>query len=65
MDPKRIDTISRIIDALHPTATEAEKVDLTAELRPHLAALYRWYCRLDAEGLLDPDSPDFEQDGRI
>jgi hypothetical protein len=65
MDTDRTRTISPIIDHLHPAATDAEKVQLTVDLRIHLAALYRWYCRLDAEGLLDADSPEFEDDDRL
>ena len=65
MNEDRTQTISPIIDHLHPAATDAEKVELTAELRMHLAALYRWYCRLDAEGLLDEDSSEIEDDDRL
>lgn len=65
MDTDRTQIISPIIDYLHPTATDAEKVELTVELRLHLVALYRWYCRLDAEGLLDEDSPEIEDDDRL
>ena len=65
MDKDRIETISPIIDFLHSSAPDAEKVELTVDLRIHLAALYRWYCRLDAEGLLDGDSPKIEEDDRL
>ena len=65
MDTERADTISPIIDALHPTATDAEKVELTVKLRVHIAALYKLYCRMDADGLLDPDSPEIEDDDRL
>lgn len=65
MNPDRVAAISPIIDHLHPSATDTEKVELTVELRLHLAALYRWYCRLDAEGLLDEDSPEIEDDDRL
>jgi hypothetical protein len=65
MKTERADTISPIIDLLHPTLSDVEKVQLTVDLRVHIAALYAWYCRLDADGLLDPDSPEIEDSVRL
>jgi hypothetical protein len=65
MDTDRAETISPIIDLLHPALSDVEKVQLTVDLRVHLAALYAWYCRLDAEGMLNPDSPEIEDDVRL
>ncbi len=49
------DEVSPIVTYLHPHASWEEKKVLTIELREHIAALYRWYCRLDSEGLLDDE----------
>jgi hypothetical protein len=65
VNTERAETISPIIDLLHPTLSDVEKVQLTVDLRVHLAALYAWYCRLDVEGMLDPDSPEIGDDVRL
>ena len=49
--------VSPLVTALHPYASYEEKKLITVELRVHIAALYKLYCRWDAEGLLD-DEPE-------
>ena len=65
METERTKRISPIIDVLAPEFSDPEKEAMTLELRAYLACLYEWYCRLDREGLLEPDSSDSAEDGRF
>lgn len=62
MKEDRIETISPIIDRCCPDLSDAEKSALTVELREYLTVLYRIYCRLDVQELLDRDSRDSDDD---
>lgn len=65
MDKRRVEKISPIVELLAPKRSDDEKETMTRELRAYLAALYDWYCRLDEEGLLEPDSPVSDEGDRV
>ena len=65
MDTERIKTISPVVDILFPQLSDEEKEKRTEALRPYFRALYESYCRMDRDGLLDPDSLEPHGDDRI
>ena len=60
-----IPRISPIIELVAPDASIADKEEMTVNLRRYLQAWHRWYCRLDADGLLDGDSLKSDSDGNL
>ena len=62
MDKKRIAIISPLVDHYRPDLSDAEKAELTIALRPLLRIMFDIYCRMDREGLLEPDSLETESD---
>lgn len=57
MDEERAATISPLVDHFRPDLSDTEKQALTTMLRPYFRALYEVFCRMEADGLLDGDSP--------
>jgi hypothetical protein len=65
MSDERIQRISPLADQYFPEASEEKKEELTRELRPYFRILLDVYDELDERGLLDRDSPETENLGRI
>lgn len=65
MNQERAKSISPIVDHYWPDLDDAAKERMTEVLRPYFRVHYEIYCRLDRDGLLNPDSPDSEESDRL